>query len=116
VALYFGSPPYDEAGQSAKDRNANVRHQNMPRIQVWAVNLQHTSPNKPGEQTGCCSGHGRRKDGASAQYQPKRHGGKHSDWGARPNAGPRVSPEISLMLKLEQDCDHDRQRYGNAYG
>src|SRR5579864_29509 len=88
----------------------------MPRIQVWAVNLQHTSPNQSCEQTGCRIGHARRKDGASAQHQPEGYGGHEPDWGARPDAGPGVSPETSLMLKLEQDCDRDCQRDRDANG
>ena len=87
--------------------NAEVRCQNMPGIQVWAVNLQHASPNQPREQPGRRSCHAGREDGASAQHHPEGNCCQGSNLSARPDTTPGVSPEILLMLKLEQNYDCD---------
>src|SRR5260370_34966854 len=101
--LFCGGQAYDQADEGAQYRNAEVRYQNVPGIHVRAVYLEYTCANETGEQSGCRSGHAWRKDRASAQHKPDRNGCDDADWGTGPQTRPTLGPELSFLMKLEQN-------------
>ena len=105
----FGASPQRESGHRAQDRNTQMRHQNVPSIQIGAVNLKYAGSNESRKQSGRSSRHGWRNDRAAAQHKPKGYGCQETDRRACPQAYQRPQPVICVVLKLEQNGDHTDQ-------